>query len=143
MPRLPGILVVELPAHVRIGDARAAAPVARSRAARPPTGAIAAMRVSGWLFSSTLMLSAPKALRNRVPPAEARNHVKSRMRMPCSGNGLPRGESASSRGGRASGAMTGRSEARGSTTVFASSFSSGARRPTDQDVPVASHLLVA
>ena len=31
---------------------------------------MAAMRVSGWLFSSTLMLSAPKALRNRVPPAE-------------------------------------------------------------------------
>jgi hypothetical protein len=101
------------------------------------------MRVSGWLFNSTLMLSAPKALRNRVPPAEARNHVKSRMRMLCSGNGLPRGESPSSCGARADASITGRSGSRGSTTVVASSFNSEARRPIDQDVPVASHLLVA
>jgi hypothetical protein len=49
------------------------------------------MRVSGWLFSSTLMLSAPKAARNLVPPAEARNHVKSRMRILRRGNGLAAG----------------------------------------------------
>ena len=117
--------------------------VALSRAARPPTGAMAAIRVSGWLFSSTLMLSAPNALRNRVPPAEARNHVKSRMRMPCSGNGLPRGEGALGTGVRAAASITGRSRSGGRSTVLASSFSSGARRPTDQDVAVASHLLVA
>jgi len=83
MPRLPGFLLLNCPpmsGSVTPGSG----PVARSRAARPPTGAIAAMRVSGWLFSSTSMLSAPNALRNLVPPAEARNHVKSRMRMLCS-----------------------------------------------------------
>ena len=104
---------------------------------------MAAMRVSGWLFSSTLMLSAPKALRNRVPPAEARNQVKSKMRMPCRGNGLPRREplgrlscpgARDHRGARAGGGMA---------TVWASSFKSGARRPTDQEVAVPSHLLVA
>ncbi len=104
---------------------------------------MAAIRVSGWLFSSTLMLSAPKALRNRVPPAEARNHVKSRMRMPCRGNGLPWGERASATGTRAETSITGRSRSRGRTTASASSFNSGARRPTDQEVAVPSHLLVA
>ena len=63
-------------------------PVAASRAARPPTGAIAASRVSGLSFHSTLKLSAPIAARNRVPPAEARNHAKSRILIPCNGNGL-------------------------------------------------------
>ena len=96
IPRLPGFLLLNCPpmsGSVTPGSG----PVAASRAARPPTGAIAARRVSGWLFHSTLMLSAPNAARNRVPPAEARNHVKSRMRMPCSGNGLPRGDGGSSR----------------------------------------------
>ena len=105
---------------------------------------MAAMRVSGWLFSSTLMLSAPKALRNRVPPAEARNHVKSRMRMPCSGKRLAaRRECLADR--RARGGIDHRQVAlaAGATTVSASSFSSGARRPTDQEVAVPSHLLVA
>src|SRR5712692_5604642 len=100
IPRLPGFLLLNCPpmsGSVTPGSGA----VALSRAARPPTGAIAAIRVSGWLFSSTLMLSAPNAARKRVPPAEARNHVKSRMRIPFSGNGLPRGESCSLTGGLA------------------------------------------
>jgi hypothetical protein len=117
--------------------------VAFSRAARPPTGAIDAMRVSGWLFSSTLMLSAPNALRKRVPPADARNQVKSRMRMPFSAKGLPRFDGVSFCAGRASAAITGAFRAVGVSTVAASSFSSGARRPTVQPVAVPSHLLVA
>ena len=43
-------------------------PAAASRAARPPTGAIAAIRVSGLAFHSTLITSAPSAARKRVPP---------------------------------------------------------------------------
>src|SRR5258708_13599695 len=66
--------------------------VAFSRAARPPTGAIAARRVSGFSFHSTFRLSAPSDARNRVPPADARNQEKSKIRTPCRGNGLPRGE---------------------------------------------------
>ena len=99
------------------------------------------MRVSGWLFSSTLMLSAPKALRNRVPPAEARNQVKSRIRMPCKGNGLPWGESSSETGQRGAAAIAGRSCDGWVATAWASSCNSGARRPTDQEVAVPSHLL--
>ena len=75
-------------------------PVAASRAARPPTGAIAAIRVSGLSFHSTLMHSAPSAVRNRVPPAEARNQLKSKIRMPASGIGLPSAESAEGGSGR-------------------------------------------
>jgi hypothetical protein len=104
---------------------------------------MAAMRVSGWLFSSTLMLSAPKALRKRVPPAEARNQVKSRMRMPCRGNGLPWGESPSGACARGTPSVTGRLGGGCAVTAWASSFSNGARRPTDQEVAVPSHLLVA
>ena len=143
MPRLPGFLLLNCPpmsGSVTPGSGA----VACSRAARPPTGAIAAMRVSGWLFSSTLMLSAPKALRNRVPPAEARNHVKSRMRTPCSGNGLPRGESASARGGRAEASITGRSRRREEAhglRVLVQQRRPPADRPGRARSP--SHLLVA
>src|SRR6266850_1070716 len=79
-PRLPGFLLLNCPpmsGSVTPGSG----PIARSRAARPPTGAIAAMRVSGWLFSSTLMLSAPNALRRRAPadgPGRARRQPLAR-----------------------------------------------------------------
>ena len=53
-------------------------------------GAMAAIRVSGWAFHSTFRQSAPSEVRIRVPPAEARNHEKSKIRTPCSANGLPK-----------------------------------------------------
>src|SRR5262249_641373 len=106
-------------------------------------GAIAAMRVSGWLLSSTLMLSAPNAARNRVPPADARNQVKSRMRIFPRGKGLPCGESPSFTGGLAFAESQGMAFSRGRAALFGPSFRRGARRPTDHVVRVASHLLVA
>ena len=87
MPRLPAFLLLNCP-PMSGSFTPGSGPVAASRAARPPTGAIAARRVSGLSFHSTLKLSAPIAARNRVPPADARNHAKSRIFTPCSGNGL-------------------------------------------------------
>jgi len=138
---LPGILVVEL-APMSLSRTPGKGPVAASRAARPPTGAIAASRVSGLSFHSTLRLSAPIAARNLVPPAEARNQAKSRIRTPCSGNGL-----------LCSADISGFSTPRGSAGTLGrrtdsdriasvSSPSSGARRPTCQLVLLLSHLLV-
>src|SRR3954453_22314462 len=141
MPRLPEFLLRKLP-PISGSLTPGSGPVAASRAARPPTGAIAASRVSGLSFHSTLKLSAPIAARNRVPPAEARNQAKSKILIPCSGNGLlcnaeRRGVSplrglAGTRGRRA----------RSPSTASVSSPSSGARRPTCQLVLLASHLLV-
>src|SRR5437660_454975 len=88
MPRLPAFLLLNCPPML-LSVTPSSGPVAAARASRPPTGAMAPMRVSGWALHSTLMLSAPSAARNRVPPADARNHVKSRMRIPSSGKGLP------------------------------------------------------
>ena len=87
MPRLPAFLLLNWP-PMSLSRTPGSGPVAASRAARPPTGAIAANRVSGLSFHSILKLSAPIAARNRVPPAEARNQAKSRIFTPCSGNGL-------------------------------------------------------
>jgi hypothetical protein len=89
------------------------------------------------------MLSAPNAAMNRVPPADARNHEKSRMRMPCSGNGLPRFEGGSFGSTRAFALITGVSRFGFASMASASSFSSGARRPTDHEFAVEIHLLVA
>jgi len=55
----------------------------------------------------------------------------------------PRAVEDASSGGRAAASIAGRSRSHGSGTLFVPSSSSGARRPTDQAVPVASHLLVA
>ena len=101
------------------------------------------MRVSGWLLSSTFRLSAPNAAMKRVPPAEARNQVKSRIRMSSSAKGLPRREGAPPLEASASGAIFGAGFGSGVSTVSASSFSSGARRPVCQPVAVPIHLLVA
>src|SRR5919106_1775887 len=106
MPRLPGFLLLNCPPWLT-SVTPGSGPVALSRASRPPTGAIAASRVSGCVFNSILMLSAPNALRNRVPPADARNHEKSTMRMPCRGKGLPRFDGGSFGSTFASAPMTG------------------------------------
>ena len=60
---------------------------------------------------------------NRVPPAEARNHVKSTMRMPCSGNGLPRFDGGSFVSTRAFAPITG---------VSRFGFASTRRRPRSE-----------
>src|SRR5262249_41589656 len=142
MPRLPGFLLLNCPPMSGSVTPRNGA-VARSRASRPPIGAIAARRVSGWLLSSTLRHSAPKELKNRVPPAEARNQVKSRTRMPSSANGLPRFDGFPARAGSAFGSIAGAPRCGGTFTVAASSLSRGARRPGAQLVAVLIHLLVA
>src|SRR5438067_1582387 len=141
MPRFPAFLLLNWPP---MSESRTpgSGPVAASRAARPPTGDIAASRVSGLSFHSTLKLSAPIAARNRVPPAEARNHAKSRILTPCSGNGLlcsadKRGRS--TRRGCAD--IVGR-RTNSPSTALVSSPSNGARRPTCQLVLLLSHLLV-
>src|SRR5216110_656613 len=141
MPRFPAFLLLNWPP---MSESRTpgSGQVAASRAARPPTGAIAASRVSGLSFHSTLKLSAPIAARNRVPPAEARNHAKSRILIPCNGKGLLC--SADRRGlstRRGCAGTLGRRVASLSTALV-SSPSSGARRPTCQLVLLVSHLLV-
>src|SRR5229473_6992242 len=117
-------------------------PVAASRAARPPTGAIAASLVSGLSFHSTLKLSAPNAERNRVPPAEARNHAKSKILIPCNGKGLLCSADFSGLSTRRGAAVTLGRRTPSPSTASVSSPSNGARRPTCQLVLVASHLLV-
>ncbi len=141
MPRLPAFLLLNWP-PMSLSRTPGKGPVAASRAARPPTGAIAASRVSGLSFHSTLKLSAPIAARKRVPPAEARNHAKSRILIPCSGNGLlcvadRRGFSAR----RGEAGTLGRRAASPSTAAV-SSPNSGARRPTCQLVRLESHFEV-
>jgi hypothetical protein len=89
------------------------------------------------------MLSAPIAARKRVPPADARNQVKSTMRILFSANGLPRFDGCSSVGGAAFGLTCGKLRCKGEKTVSASSFSKGARRPAIQAFAVEIHLLVA
>ena len=141
MPRLPAFLLLNCP-PMSGSFTPGSGPVAASRAARPPTGAIAARRVSGLSFHSTLKLSAPSAARKRVPPADARNHAKSRIFTPCSGNGLP---CSADRIGFVDAARFGRNARpahRLASTAAVSSPSSGARRPTCQLVLVLSHLLV-
>ena len=91
MPRLPAFLLLNCPPMSESVTPSKGA-VATSRAARPPTGDIAASLVSGFSFHSTLILSAPNAARMRVPPAEAKNHEKSRILMPCKAKGAPRAE---------------------------------------------------
>ena len=91
IPRFPEFLLLNWPpmsGSVTPGRG----PLAWSRRLRPPTGAMAAIRVSGWAFHSTLITSAPSAARKRVPPAEARNQLKSKIRIPCRANGFPRAE---------------------------------------------------
>ena len=53
MPRLPAFLLLNWP-PISGSRTPGSGPVAASRAARPPTGAIAASRVSGLSFHSTL-----------------------------------------------------------------------------------------
>ena len=141
MPRLPAFLLLNCPpisGSLTPGKGQ----VAASRAARPPTGAIAASRVSGLSFHSTFKLSAPIAARKRVPPAEARNQAKSRILTPCSGNGLLcNAESLGEATGRGAAGTLGRRTV-SARTACVSSPSNGARRPTCQLVLVLSHLLV-
>ena len=142
MPRLPEFLLLYWPS-ISESVTPGSGAVADLRASRPPTGAIAARRVSGFSFHSTLMLSAPSAAAKRVPPAEARNQEKSRMRTFCSGNGRPWADSA---GAVASGLET----AGSAPLAFVVSFStscvsspmSGARRPGCHRVSELNHLLV-
>src|SRR5580692_5502606 len=142
MPRLPEFLLLYWPPiSESLTPGRGA--VADLRASRPPTGAIAARRVSGFSFHSTLMLSAPSAAAKRVPPAEARNQEKSRMRTFRSGNGRPRADNA---GGPASGLETAGFAplallARFSTSSVSSPMS-GARLPGCHRVSELNHLLV-
>ena len=137
-PRLPEFLLLNWP-PMSGSVTPLSGPAAVRRASRPPTGAMAARRVSGFSFHSTLRLSAPMAARNRVPPAEARNQEKSRIRMPCSGNGLPCGESNGTAGWLRTWAGTVRGVS--ARTDAVSSPSRGARRPVCQLVSVLSHLL--
>ena len=53
------------------------------------SGLIDPRPVSGCVFHSTFKTSAPSAARNRVEPADARNHVKSKTRTPWSGKSRP------------------------------------------------------
>src|SRR5271156_7185284 len=141
IPRLPAFLLLNWP-PISESPPPGNGPVPASRAARPPTGAIAASRVSGLSFHSTLKLSAPIAARKRVPPAEARNQAKSRIFTPCSGNGLLcSAESLGFATTRGSAGTLGRRLASARTDAV-SSPSNGARRPTCQLVLVLSHLLV-
>src|ERR1700678_1879275 len=87
-PCLPGFLFRNWPPSSG-SDVLGSGPVARRRASRPPTGAFAPKRVSGLVFHSILIDSAPSATQKRVPPAEARNHVKSRIRTPARAKGFP------------------------------------------------------
>src|SRR3984885_14780845 len=91
MPRFPEFLLLYWP-PISESVTPASGALADLRASRPPTGAIAARRVSGFSFHSTLMLSAPNAAAKRVPPAEARNQEKSRIRTFCSAKGRPRAD---------------------------------------------------
>ena len=65
------------------------------------------------------------------------------MRMPCSGNGLPRLDGGSFGSTRALGLITGCSRLIGAITDAASSFNKGARRPATHWLAVLIHLLVA
>src|ERR1700722_16979688 len=91
MPRLPEFLLLYWP-PISESETPGSGAVADLRASRPPTGAIAAGRVSGFSFHSTLMLAAPNDAAKRVPPAEARNQEKSRMRTFCRAKGRPRAD---------------------------------------------------
>ncbi len=77
-----------------------------------------------------------------MPPADARNHEKSTMRMPCSGNGLPRFDGGSFGSTFAFAPITGVSRFGFGSIASASSFSSGARRPAIHEFAVEIHLLV-
>src|SRR6185437_13654746 len=142
MPRLPGFLLLNWPPMSGSVTPLSGA-VAFMRASRPPIGAMAASRVSGWLLSSTLRHSAPNELRNRVPPADARNHVKSSTRMPSSANGLPRDDGLPALATEALGSIAGRARGIGRLIVAASSLRRGARRPSVQPVAVPIHFDVA
>jgi hypothetical protein len=96
MPLLPEFLLLNCPPMSESVTPLSGA-VAALRASRPPMGDMAARRVSGLAFHSTLMTSAPSAAAKRVPPADARNHEKSKMRTPCSGKGRPRADSGACR----------------------------------------------
>ena len=141
-PSLPGFLLLNWPpmsGSVTPGSG----PVAASRAARPPIGAMAAIRVSGLVLNSTLITSAPSELRNRVPPAEARYQPKSSTRTPLRGNGAPSAEGVL--GTSPIRTVDRRSEGAGRRrpVVSVRSASSGARRPGTQPVSVATQRLVA
>src|SRR6185437_78393 len=87
-PRLPGFLLLNWPPTD--GSFRAGSGAeARARASRPPSGTSEPRPESGWVFHSTFSTSAPSAARYLVAPAEARNQLKSRIRTPARGNGLP------------------------------------------------------
>src|SRR5215813_8128141 len=142
IPRLPGFLLLNWP-PMSGSVTPLRGPVAVMRAARPPIGAMAASRVSGWLLSSTLRHSAPNELKNRVPPADARNHVKSSTRMPSSANGLPRDDALPAFAAEALGSIAGAPRAIRRLIVAASSLRRGARRPGIQPVAVPIHFEVA
>ena len=77
-----------------------------------------------------------------MPPADARNHEKSTIRMPCSGNGLPRFDGGSFGSTFAFAPITGVCALQLRLDRAASSFSSGARRPGIHEFAVEIHLLV-
>src|SRR3981081_2657891 len=98
------------------------------RASRPPIGALAASPAAARLLRAPLRPSEPTELRNRVPPADARNHVKSSMRMPSSANGLPRDDALPAFATEALGSIAGAPRGIGRLTVAASSLRRGAHR---------------
>src|SRR6185295_19392496 len=142
MPRLPGFLLLNWPPMSGSVTPLSGA-VACRRASRPPIGAMAASRVSASLLSSTFGHSAPNELRNRVPPADARNHVKSSTRMPSSANGLPRDDALPALATEALGSIAGAPRGIGQLIVAASSLRRGAHRPGIQPVAVPIHFDVA
>src|SRR5580704_7417094 len=97
-PRLPGFLLLNWP-PMDGSLAAGSGAVARDRADRPPAGTRDPRPESGWVFHSTFSTSAPSAARYLVAPADARNQLKSRIRTPASGNGVPSADSPSSETG--------------------------------------------
>src|SRR5262245_56573508 len=142
MPRLPGFLLLNWP-PMSGSVTPLSGPVAFMRASRPPIGDMRPSRLPAGLLSSTLRHSAPNELRNRVPPADARNHVKSSTRTPSSANDLPRDDALPASAGVALGSIAGAPRGVGRSSLAASSLRRGARRPGVQPVAGTIHFDVA
>ena len=85
---LAGVLVVELAAHVGVLHARQRAGGGVAGGASADWAPWRRGGCRGCPSTPLCRIRRPCAARKRVPPAEARNQAKSRIRMPCSGNGL-------------------------------------------------------
>src|ERR1700749_3072023 len=87
-PRLPGFLLLNWPPTDGSFSA-GSGPSAGGRAERPPSGTREPRPESGWVFHSTFSTSAPRAARNLVAPAEARNkpHLE-KLALACGETGL-------------------------------------------------------